>query len=123
MMVAEEGKKKAKQGAMATLLQTRNWFLNAGLTLVIYGVVWYYLARYSSVRMGPVEETPLGYFLLHVIHVLPLLALTMVVLGLFERKQRAEQERERKRKRYEATMEISRLRREETGGRGGKPPS
>ena len=121
--MAGEGKKKAKQGAMEALLRTRNWFVNAGLTLVIYGVVWYYLVKYSSARLDPDDQSALGYFLLHVIHALPLLALVMVVLGLFERRQRAEEDAERKRMRYEATMELSRLRREETGGRGGEKPS
>ncbi len=45
-------------------------------------------------------------------HALPLIAVLMVVVGIFEKKKEEDQERVRARKRYEARMEISRAKRQ-----------
>jgi hypothetical protein len=121
--VAGDRKQRSKQGLVTEFLQMRNWFVNAALTLVIYGATWYYLYRYSTARLDAADQTMLGYFLYRVIHVLPLLALVMVVMGFIERRQKAVDDRERKRIRYEATMELNRLQREDREVRGGRKPS
>jgi len=84
------------------LLQRRNWFVSAGLVFLLYFVLLYALSWFS-------EDTSL---LVKMCHALPLIAILMVVLGLFEKSKEEERERDRAKNRYDARLEITKAKRE-----------
>jgi len=82
--------------------QRKDWTVSAVLVLVIYGVLL--LAVYLHVDdPGTLYNT---------VHVLPLVAVLMFVLGYIEKRNRESEETERKAKRLQARTTLSRLERE-----------
>jgi len=100
-----------KKKGISGFLQKRDWFLSAGLVMVLYITLQitlrFYMVDISRVRM--------------LFHVLPLIAALMVVLGIFEKRRNEELDRERKKKRYQARMTLDRIRRE--SGEGAPAPN
>ena len=82
-----------KKNAFTRFLQQRNWFVSAGLVMLIYITgqlsLGFYLVDTSNIRM--------------VFHALPLIAILMVVLGILEKRQGQELDRERKNSRTPTT--------------------
>jgi hypothetical protein len=116
----EEGfivaERKGDKGWLSDLLQQRNWFLSAGLVVVIYPLIWYYLRTYSSFALEGEESTWLGSFAMRAVHVLPVIAAGLLAMGVLEKRRQESADRERKKKRYEATLEINRLRQGQEAG-------
>ena len=92
------GRKKPRK----PLLQRRNWFVSAGLVMLIY------VSLQVTLRLYWGDTT----FIISSTHALPLIAVLMVLLGYIEKRQKEEQDREIKKKRYEVRMELSRIQRE-----------
>jgi hypothetical protein len=96
------------------LLQRRNWFVSAGLVFLVYLALLYTLSHIGG------DNT----LLMNMSHVLPLIALLMVVLGLFDKKREEEKERERAKNRYQTRMEMSKAQRELGAlGKGDETPA
>ena len=89
-----------------------NWYVAAGLVVVLY-IVTSVTLRFYFIETSDMQK---------ILHVLPLIAALMVVIGRFEKKRRDEALRIRRKKRYEARLEISRLKRELGPGAKGAAP-
>lgn len=100
-----------KENRISTFFKQKNWLISAGLVIMIY------LAGLITLDYYHVETTYLKKMLL----ALPLIAVLMVVVGIFEKKRKEEDDRIRKKKRYEATLEIDRFQRKYGAGKGKQP--
>ncbi|MFO8056389.1 MAG: hypothetical protein R6V10_03740 [bacterium] len=99
-------------GNKEPFLKRQNWFLSAGLTFFIY-ILLIVITRYAP------AEAREG--ILKLIHVIPLLAVFMIVIGFAEKKRKEDWDRERKRKRYETTMRLSKMKKRKSSGSASPP--
>ncbi len=85
-------------------LKRENRFISAGLAFFIYIVLF---------LLMPLVPSDLKGTMLLLIHIVPVMAVFLIILGIVEKKQKEEKDRERKRKRYETTMALSKIRRQQ----------
>ena len=104
-------KKKRQESRVSTFLKQDNWYVSAGLVMLIYPVIWYYLST-DWTQFNTEGPSAFALFLRNVIHVMPALALVMVVLGYFDKKKKDELDAERKKAKYQATLTMDRAQRE-----------
>ena len=93
------GKNKNKR---SSLWRKQNWFVSAGLVLLIYFVLLY--ALYSMAGDNSL--------LMKMAHALPLIAVLMAGLGFWEKRRDEEREGTRAKNRYAVRMEMSKAQRE-----------
>jgi hypothetical protein len=79
-----------------------NWYVAAGLVFLLYIIISISL-RYYFIDTSDMQK---------ILHVLPVIALFMIIIGRYEKRRREESDRIKKKMRYEARLEISKFQRE-----------
>lgn len=91
-------------------LKQENRFIAGGLVLLIYVIMLLYLRIYLEGE----------HIVKLLVHVMPVFAAGLFIMGYFDRRRQEQEEKERKKKRYQARMTLSRLQREQ-GGAAAEP--
>jgi hypothetical protein len=79
-----------------------NWYVAAGLVFLLY-IVTSITLRFYFIDTSDMQK---------ILHVLPVIAVFMIIIGYFEKRRMEESDRLKKKKRYEARLEISKFQRE-----------
>jgi hypothetical protein len=102
---------KKNEPPKVSIFRRQDWFLSAGLVMVIYFIIWLCL------HLSLLGDHPIRM----IVHVLPLFALMLALIGYSDRSRKREEEHERRKKRRQAEYALTKMQQQDAATRAAAP--